>query len=528
MRLALAARRGRRAAAQAARAAPGLRQTMAGLHSWVGLLMGWLLYAMFLTGTVSYFRAEISQWMRPEVPAQPLRFDAAVVTQRVLASLATLAPQASQWSIDLPDARTGTASAAWGERGRFETAIFDPATGHTLPARATRGGEFFYYFHFTLHYLPHPLGRWLVGLAAMGMLVALVSGVVTHRKIFSNFFTFRPRKGPVSWLDAHNALSVLGLPFHLMITYTGLVTLMTLYMPWGMQAALPGAQGRAALMAQLHVLVPADQPTGQAAALADVGAMLRQAEGRWGSGQVARVVVQNPGDAAARVVMVRGHAQRVSVSPQYQVFDGTDGTLLRAHDRVGAAAETHGVLYALHLGRFGDTVTRWLYFLVSLAGTAMVGTGLVLWTVKRRTKLPDPEHPHAGFRLVERLNIASIAGLSIAMAVFLWGNRLLPPDLEQRSDWEIHLLFIAWALALLHAGLRPARRAWAEQLWCATALLALLPVLNAVTTQRPLWRSLAAGDWVFAGFDLALWALAMLHALAAVRSAKHRSKAAHA
>ena len=45
----------------------GIRQTMSDLHIWSGLLMGWFLYAMFLTGTVSYFREEISQWMRPEV-----------------------------------------------------------------------------------------------------------------------------------------------------------------------------------------------------------------------------------------------------------------------------------------------------------------------------------------------------------------------------------------------------------------------------------------------------------------------------
>ena len=42
----------------------GIRQSMSSLHTWVGLLLGWFLYAMFLTGTVSYFKEEISQWMR--------------------------------------------------------------------------------------------------------------------------------------------------------------------------------------------------------------------------------------------------------------------------------------------------------------------------------------------------------------------------------------------------------------------------------------------------------------------------------
>jgi hypothetical protein len=63
------------------------------------------------------------------------------------------------------------------------------------------------------------------------MLVAIVSGVITHRRIFADFFTFRRNKGQRSWLDAHNATAVLALPFHLMITYTGLITLMFMIMP---------------------------------------------------------------------------------------------------------------------------------------------------------------------------------------------------------------------------------------------------------------------------------------------------------
>lgn len=144
--------------------------------------------------------------------------------------------------------------------------------------------------------------------------------------------------------------------------------------------------------------------------------------------------------------------------------------------------------------------------------------------VKRRNKLLDPDKPYFGFRLVERLNIASIAGLSIAMTVFLWSNRLLP-SMAERSAWEIHLFFIAWALTLVHALVRPARRAWVKQLWLAAALLVLLPLLNALTTQRPLWRGLTEGDWVFAGVNLMLWALASLHAMMVIRTMRRRPAA---
>ncbi|WP_348629401.1 PepSY-associated TM helix domain-containing protein [Methylobacterium sp. 17Sr1-1] len=79
-----------------------------------------------------------------------------------------------------------------------------PRSGDRRPAsmRATRGGDFFYRFHFELN-LPPLWGRWIVGICAMVMLVALVSGVVTHRRIFSDFFTLRRDKAAQrGWLDA--------------------------------------------------------------------------------------------------------------------------------------------------------------------------------------------------------------------------------------------------------------------------------------------------------------------------------------
>ncbi|MCG6203212.1 PepSY domain-containing protein [Rhodopseudomonas sp. HC1] len=503
---------------------------MSGLHTWTGLLLGWVLYAMFLTGTVSFFKDELSQWMRPELPRLAQALDPAVVAQRVADELGRIAPGATQWSLKLPDGRTNSVYAFWrlpggGQGARaFGEGHFDPLTGHRVEARGTLGGDFFYRFHFQFYYMSPFWGRWLAGLAAMSMLVAIIAGVITHKKIFTDFFTFRWGKGQRSWLDAHNALSVFGLPFHVMITYTGLVTLMALYMPWGERAAIKTPAERQQFTSELSAFIPAGKPSGEKAALAPLEAMVRQAQERWGAANIGRVNAANPGDSTARIAVTRGDAGRVSMSPDYVEFDGVSGKLLSVHDRVGAAAETRGVLYALHLGRFSDVETRWLYFLTSLMGTAMVGTGLVMWTVKRRQKLPDPARPYFGFRLVERLNIASIAGLSIAMTGFLWANRLLPISMAERPFWEIHVFFIVWGLALLHALLRPARTAWVEQLWAAAALLALVPVLNAATTPRPLWRSLAAGDWVFAGVDLMCCALALLHAVLALRAARHGAR----
>ncbi len=71
------------------------------------------------------------------------------------------------------------------------------------------------------------------------MLVAIISGVIAHKKIFKDFFTFRPGKGLRSWLDFRNFRAVTALPYHVMITCTGIVTLMFMYLPWGIKAQYP-------------------------------------------------------------------------------------------------------------------------------------------------------------------------------------------------------------------------------------------------------------------------------------------------
>lgn len=520
---------------------------MSDLHIWTGLLLGWLLYAVFLTGAVSYFRDEISAWMRPDVPAIRQVPDAAAVTQRMVSYLSGKAPQATQWGITLPDARNPGVSLFWTVDGpqRFLERRLDPLTAEPLTQRETLGGEFFYRFHFNLHYVSPITGRWVVGLAAMFMLVAIVSGIITHKKIFAEFFTFRWGKGQRSWLDAHNGLAVLGLPFHLMITYSGLVTLMLLYMPWGAMQAFPTQADKMQQQQQITGFrFPAPRAARQAP-LADVPGMVSEATRRWGAQGVGRVYVNNPGDAGARVTVLRSHDGQVSVSPEYLLFDGNTGALLEHHVTTQPAIETRGVLIALHEGRFAHLQLRWLYFMLGLAGTGMVGSGLVLWTVKRRAKLPDPARPYFGFRLVERLNIATIAGLPLAMTAFLWGNRLLPAQLGNpdaategagflldilgrmpggRIEAEIAVFFATWALAALYACLRPPRRAWIELLATTAVLMAATPVLNAVTSNRGMLNSLMQGDWTMLGVDLGLLALAVLMGTLAWHTAKHQPR----
>lgn len=496
----------------------GFRQCMAFLHSWAGLIPGWILFAVFLTGTASYFRGEISQWTRPDLRSTAAAPEAVAQAVR---EMERIAPDAAAWLIGVPTESDPLVRLYWRPRDerRFRDGILDPATGRLAERGETRGGEFFYRFHFELS-LPPIWGRWIVGACAMAMLVAIISGVITHRRIFADFFTFRPGKaGGRSWLDAHNALGVLALPYHLMITYTGLITLMTLYMPWGIQLAYKGDSR--AFTAEAMSIVPPPRPSGQAAPTTDLAPLLAEALRRWPEAGVRRVGVQWPGDANATIVLSRGDAPELTIRRRELVFAGTTGELRTETGNEAVAIRTAGAAIGLHFGRFASPPLRGLFLLSGLAGTAMVGTGLVLWAAKRRPK--GAQRPGFGHRLVDVLNLATIGGLPIAMAGFFWANRLLPPTLAGRADWEVRSFFILWALALLHAVLRPGRRGWVEQFGLAALLGLGLPVLNLLTSRHHLGITLPAGDWALAGVDLVIAGLGLGFALLAWRLARRQA-----
>lgn len=58
-------------------------------------------------------------------------------------------------------------------------------------------------------------------------------------------------------------------------------------------------------------------------------------------------------------------------------------------------------------------------------------------------------------------------------------------ELAQRADWELRLFFALWALSLVHGWCRPHLQAWREQLSLAALLCLGLPLLSALTLQRP-------------------------------------------
>lgn len=518
---------------QTAKDREGFRQAMSWLHTWAGLILGWLLFAIFLTGTLSFFRNEFNLWMRPEMHGLPT-----AVTQtadKALAALRRQSPDVAQWIMRLPDERTPTVTLLWrgAANGRFETLHMHPLTSEAIETRQTMGGDFFYRFHFELRTAQKGRwtmeGRWIVGVATMLMFVALITGVITHRRIFKDFFTFRPTKGGQrAWLDAHNVSGVLVLPFYLMITFSGLMIFHTLYMPAGIATAYKSEKGidSNAYFADLlgeKAENRQDQGT-QAEPLPAIALqpILDEARSRWMGGRIGSVQARRDTMGRAVVEVTRHEGDRLQYRPPRLLFDAVTGQWLDQADPGSAAVKTYGVLYGLHLARFAGPGMRWALFGFGVLGCLMIATGMVLWSIKRgtqsraqaqRTGTPSAWVPF-GERLVAAINIATLAGLPLACGVYLAANRLLPVGIEDRPDAELAWFFSAWGVTLLWAlacVARPTcRMGWPVPLGVAGLVWAALPMLNALTTRTHLGVTLPCAEWAWAGMDLSFLAAGLL------------------
>ncbi|PKG85079.1 hypothetical protein CXF85_05595 [Colwellia sp. 75C3] len=501
------------------------RQSMKWFHTWVGLIVGWILFFMFITGTLGYFYQEITRWMEPERPFIEHSISNEQLIDIAQNYLTKNAQGIDEWDIYLPTVRDQNLRVGWRhapeagkKRGRYQRAVLDINTGAKIDSRATGGGRLLYRMHYRLHYLSSKISYWIVGFCSMLMLLAVITGVVIHKKIFTDFFTFRAKKGLPGWLDIHNVLSVIALPFHFMITYSGLLFFLFTYMALSTNLQTNEneySEMRKEIFPRSAHLESANQPS----AMLDISSLYQQVKMSWKNDDLSTIEVFAAHDINAQVLFIR-HETDITYNPKDQVMVSaiTGDVIPQASKEYTAAGMIHNGFFSLHEGQFAGPVARWIYFFTGLIGTAMIASGLILWTTKRKPQqMKKANGPDFGYRLVEQLNIGTIVGLPIAIAAYFYANRLLPIDMIDRVNWEANIMFISWALLLIYPALRPANKAWSEQLQLAALVYMALPLVNLLTTDKHLINSLVQQDWGFAGFDLTFLAVGACFAFAAYK-----------
>jgi uncharacterized iron-regulated membrane protein len=546
------------------------RQSMAWLHTWFGLVIGFVLIVVFFFGSLSVFDREIDRWAIPETRFDPQPMPS--FDQLLLPAFRKIEPDQADYAANmatLHDPAKGPATPRlelpadeyWaytthrdpvlrmgigfrvplakdpdGHNHIHGETTIDPRSGAVVRADQLKiGSDWFYPMHYSLNWQWKNLGIFLVGLAALVMLAALVSGVVIHRKIFREFFTFRPKKHTQrSALDLHNITGVVALPFHFFFAFTGLVIFAAFYFLPVSQFQLKGLHDRHEVMEAQETGLP-HQAAGVPAPLASVDAMVAEAKRRWAArdmaGEVGFLMVHHVGDVNSYVSVYRAGSDRVALVGEGIHFKGSTGELLREDPPRSPVSEINEFLTGLHLQHFEHWFLRWLYVLGGLLGCVCIATGFVFFVEKRKQ-----QHAKAGgqgSRVVDALAATTVTGMVIAAIGMLVANRLLPPDLAGKGDWEKAVFFGLWALALAHALVRSApvaqarmNPAWREQCWAIAALAVVAVALNALTTGDHLVKTVFSETyWAVAGVDLSLLASAAVAGWAARQLARREQGA---
>jgi uncharacterized iron-regulated membrane protein len=510
------------------------RQSMLWLHTWTGIVFAIVLYFIFITGSIGYFQNEITYWMEPETPLNDKSLEQKDLLNVAEQRLKQVAADSTEWWVDFPIGRQYSLMISWLENSInqdgsneeiWHEEILDYDTGKPVNVRDTGGGATLYAMHYSLHYLPNIVAYWLVSFCSMFMFVGLITGIIIHKQIFKDFFTFRSAKKQHSWRDLHTVLSVLPLPFHLMMTYSGLLFFVTMSMPSIIGASYGfGDENLDRYYDDVYLedIVQQDA-AGIKATSIDFSDIFSDITKHIGSNNIDYIGIENRGDINAYIEVSKSGYDGLSDSETY-IFHGVTGqfqSVGKSNESTSMAKAFYDTLFVLHEGKFSDYSVRWLYFISGLMGAGMIASGMILWATKRRERTNKKGISHQGLINVERLNIGIIVGLPTSIAIYFWLNRLLPKNFEARSDWEINGLFFTWSLLLVYPFLASfkynTKQIWTHQLMVASLVYGLLPLINYFTTNVHLGITLSNGHWVLAGFDLFMLLCSFVFGLCAVK-----------
>ncbi|MEM9750512.1 MAG: PepSY-associated TM helix domain-containing protein, partial [Pseudomonadota bacterium] len=388
------------------------RSSMNWLHTWLGIALAGVLFVIFWMGTLTVFHLEINRWMMPEIRSianieAPL--DAVVIPKISEMEL----ENESNIFIGRPsDRQPYVRLIKFGGEAEREEYYLHPETGAEIERTETHGASgFFYPFHYSLHIRWQNIGYWIVGLAAIAMLILTVSGIFIHRKIFQDFFTFRPKKAARrSTLDLHNLTAVIALPFHILFPLSGVLIFALIYFP---NAMVIGFGGDRSALAEVRFGFYQPEVVGEPGTLPEsLDTFVARAETVWAerSGVPARadgLRLLNAGDASSTVMVHNAYPENTVARLQGNIsFSSATGDMKT--DFVPLPIKnTAAWIEGAHFIRFDSWAIRWLFFFGGLAGSAMIATGMLFWMRARIRKDMEP----LSVRVVRALTIGTTTGI---------------------------------------------------------------------------------------------------------------------
>ncbi len=492
-------------------------RTLVAIHGWSGALLGLLLYAIVLTGTVAVFSDEIGHWSvgaaRAGVPLDVvLNKNQQTSVQSTIDELAMEVDPEYRVDVGLGQTATGMLQVffhkhqtnAEGQIEEIGTQFsVNPDNGEVISRQDGTGAELFrgdqdlalsrfvVDVHTELH-LPRPWGLILTGILGLAMMIAAISGFLIHRHFFKEMFTLRRSNKTLSLKDGHALAGSWGLLFAFLLAFTGS------FFSFAGSIGIPlmamvgfGGDQEAMLEAMISPGLPEDTRRVDPASL---DAILLEAHGQTATlPRFVGIEHYGRGDAAVTLFMP---AAEDGLTESTRLYSGATGEFLGVKPTIGQQPSLGSQLFdligPLHFGHFAGLLSKAVWFGLGFAMCYLTLTGMYLWLERRM---------HTSWRRVTKSVVTFAHGLPIALAgsaaAFFTSHGLADTTLWTPSGF----LFTS-ALVVALAWLTPSEALKPRLMLLAGVSLLLLPPIRMLTGHIGWGEALATGQALTVSVDL--------------------------
>lgn len=432
------------------------------VHTWTGIITSLLLYICFVSASFTMFKGTLNQWVIQEAEVLPSinKNDYDTLIQKVFAQH----PEQKSITVKLPNSYPQKAPVSWmiedeetHEITHMHASLDEHGELVTSSTSTSDVGDFFDHIHRTAG-IPGGAGHDAIGTYVMGVVAALyflaiISGLIVFLPTwFKDLFTLRKGENRKRfWLDFHNVLGISSLPFHIVIALTSFV--------FAYHDPIYGAMQH--WIYDEHSMfergTPADiKPMSELASIATLEHSLHQIEPDIQIEEMQFMRLGTPG-AMVRIggvldgEITRGAKYIYTASNPFTGEVTQEKMLPNKGDKYSKFVFS---MFTLHVGSYGGSLIRWVYFLLAITGSIIFITGNILWIEARQRK----ERKNQPIVKQKRSNII-MARLTVGAGVgTLLGITLALITAKHLSHTQHDILF--WQKSMYYAGFLGAM-AWA-------------------------------------------------------------------
>nr|WKF62221.1 hypothetical protein HUO10_006754 [Paraburkholderia busanensis] len=479
------------------------------VHTWTGILAGLLLFIAFYAGAITMFKDSLNEWATPPAiaasPVVPLDHADALIDR----TLAAYPAARKLFTLSIVDA--GHVRLYWQPAAgqRWYAWLDGSGALHAMPGRPSDAARLIDGLHMTGG-VP---GGYEFGVAVMGVVsllygLALVSGVIVLLPtLVKDLFALRIGKNlKRMWLDAHNVVGILSLPFHLVMALS--------VVAFGLGDTIFSVQDKLIYQGTLQPMMVAQNPFFAKGSAGLHGAstptllpptqLLARVRERAPHFVPTALRYRRAGEADATVFVGGDDERYLARDGGFALMDPYSGAFFNAQFLPGEGngnnwSASTSAFYALHFGSYGGAPVRWGYFALGLAGAFLFYSGNLLWIESRRKALRRD-----GVLLTQRrstffmasltvgVTLGCICGISATLAAAKW----LAAHVGNLTAWHVGIFYTVLVASIGWAFVRGAARGSLDLLVLAMVSTAAIPLASAIGWLAPssgLWFSADAG-----------------------------------